>query len=74
MSEWIKCSRELPQLDKWVLCSIKSMFTRSPMLVLKAYIYAKGTNYEKIMFKSDDKSWRAEEIDSWMPLPNPPQE
>lgn len=74
MSEWVKCSDRMPELGEWVLCSIKSMFTRAPMLVLKAYIYAKDTQYEKMMFKSDDKTWRIEEIERWMPLPPPPKE
>lgn len=70
---WIKVEDQLPELEKYVLCVMKSMFTGVPMMVLKPYIYGINTNYEKMMFSSIDKSWRIEDITHWMPLPEKPE-
>jgi len=75
MSEWIKCTDQLPDIDKYVLCFIASHFPEQRFRILKLYIYQssqKGIIKYMPMFTDGFSSWHVQDISHWCELPKSP--
>jgi len=77
MSEWIKCTDRLPEIDKYVLCYVASNFPEQRFRILKLYIYQwsqKGIIKSMPMFSEGHRSWNVQDISHWCELPEVPNE
>lgn len=73
MSEWIKTSEKLPKDGEWVLISTLGLDI-GPVCRIDLVRFNDDIYDGKYFTSIDDEFYRVEEIEHWMPLPEPPKE
>ena len=71
MNEWIKCKDRMPENLKTVLVCSTLCHNIWDLEVCDAYWHEKGQAWFR---EGSDRFLRKEEVISWMPLPEPPND
>lgn len=74
MSEWIKCSDELPKLDKNVLTMLKDCDVDPIQIMSLTMCYTEEGWWSYWKTQEEGIEFEPDEIIAWQPLPEPYQE
>jgi len=68
--EWIPCSERLPDLDKYVLCTVNDQGEGNEVAMMCLTTSIKTDDYYWTDYACE-YSWELYEVLAWMPLPDP---
>lgn len=72
-AQWIPCSEMLPDLDKYVLCTVNDQGEGNEVAMMCLTTSIKTDDYYWTDYACE-YSWELCEVFAWMPLPNPYKE
>ena len=73
MSDWIRCNECQPEPDTRVLIYAAIGYGKTPFAIAIAYRHD-DTYYGRWVGDAEEDCWSFDEVEYWMPLPEPPKE